>query len=304
MNSSQRRHDSCGWSRYYPRDRVPVLVRVNVRDYLDNTMTLYRRTLSDEVTLQGVGIHSGNIEGAVVRPAGFGEGLRVVDHHGHAFPVHVDFAATRPGASVLQRGDFSVWTPEHLLAALVGCGITDADILVEGDEVPILDGSAAPWVEQFEAAGVVCGPEVVPHVIQRERLIDFTDARAHIWPGDQLTLSVSIDFVDGPVGTREVDIPQDFAKIADARTFVMAKDLETFRAQERGRGITSENTVVFQDSAPINHTRYPDEAVRHKLLDLLGDLAFVGRPLLGRIHVERGTHAVHQDLMRDILANG
>ena len=137
-----------------------------------------------------------------------------------------------------------------------------------------------------------------------ERTVDFADARVHLAPADRLNLSVSIDFADGPKGSFMAEIPRDFKQVANARTFVVMPDREGLEAQGRGQGISMENTVIFENSSPVNPMRYPDEAMRHKVLDLLGDIALLGRPVLGHVHVDRGTHSVHQDLVRDLLLNG
>ena len=137
-----------------------------------------------------------------------------------------------------------------------------------------------------------------------ERAVHFADASAYLAPADRLKLSVSIDFVDGPKGSFAAEIPRDFYQVANARTFVVMPDREDLEAQGRGRGISPENTVTFANSLPVNPTRYPDEAIRHKVLDLLGDLALLGQPIVGHIHVDRGTHSVHQELVRDLLTSG
>ena len=263
-----------------------------------------RKTLKQMVDLSGIGIHSGQVGRVEVGPADYGSGLRIAHNQGETFPAHIDYAIARPGASILRHKECLVLTPEHLLAALAGCGITDAEIRVHGEEIPILDGSAAPWAEEFERVGFRDGPQVDPFEIKMERTVDFADARVHLAPADRLNLSVSIDFADGPKGSFMAEIPRDFKQVANARTFVVMPDREGLEAQGRGQGISMENTVIFENSSPVNPMRYPDEAMRHKVLDLLGDIALLGRPVLGHVHVDRGTHSVHQDLVRDLLLNG
>jgi UDP-3-O-[3-hydroxymyristoyl] N-acetylglucosamine deacetylase len=295
-------------SRHSPNSAGVFARRSIARDmslsgYCDCSM-IRRKTLRQRVGLSGVGIHSGQVGVVEVGPADYGSGLRIFHNQGETFPVHIDYSMARPGASILRHKECSVLTPEHLLAAMAGCGITDAEIRVRGEEVPILDGSAAPWVEEFERVGFKEGPRVDPFEIKVERAVHFADASAYLAPADRLKLSVSIDFVDGPKGSFAAEIPRDFDQVANARTFVVMPDRDDLKAQGRGLGISPENTVTFVNSLPVNPTRYPDEAIRHKVLDLLGDLALLGQPIVGHIHVDRGTHSVHQELVRDLLTSG
>jgi UDP-3-O-[3-hydroxymyristoyl] N-acetylglucosamine deacetylase len=234
-----------------------------------------------------VGVHSGQRATVQLRPAGFGEGL-VLHVDDRSCPVRPTVARAVPGATVLGPPGAEVSTPEHLLAALLGMGVTDTHIHVSGPEVPVLDGSASPWCEAIEEAGVVEGPlhtwsswgagEVCGH------------GGRMVWSPGEPSAVVHVDFGEGgPTGSARWVPGDDFVgQVAWARTFVLAGQVEALRAMGRGRGATAGNTLVWGQGVP----RRPDEPVVHKLLDLLGDLAVQG-PLRGRVEVWRGSHALH-----------
>lgn len=254
-----------------------------------------RRTLASAVRRAGIGVHCGEPAEVELLPAAFGSGIRFVTARGEvpATPAH---ARPGPGCTLLAAGDAEIATPEHLLAALAGLGVTDVQIRLVGSEVPVMDGSAGPWVDAIDAAGRVDGPALVPFTVLREIRVDGFGGWATIGPGD--TLSVDVAFAGGPSGSLAVPLDEaGFRAVARARTFVRAEDVEHLRAAGRGRGATAENTVLW----PTARLRCPDEPVRHKLLDAWGDLALLG-PCRVAVHVARGSHALHQLLVRAALA--
>lgn len=255
-----------------------------------------RRTLAAAVTRSGIGVHSGESATIELRPAPFGTGIRFLTADGE---VPATLAHARPGlgCTLLEAGRARVATPEHLLAALAALGVTDVQIALHGPEVPALDGSALLWVEAIDVAGRVDGPPVEPFVPGVEVRVDAFGGTATLGPGDQL--SVDVRFDDGPVGTLSVPATEAAFRqhVAWARTFVLAGDVARLQAAGRGRGATAENTVVW----PGSTLRAPDEPVRHKLLDAWGDLALLG-PCRVALHVVRGSHALHQAVLRKVEA--
>jgi UDP-3-O-[3-hydroxymyristoyl] N-acetylglucosamine deacetylase len=215
--------------------------------------------------------------------------------------VHLDAAVAVPGATVIA----GVSTVEHLLAALVGGGVTDAVIEVTGREVPILDGSARPWCEALAGVGLRGGPAA--STLQVIAPVEWWDGpRGGRWsPHPGAVVSVAVDFgaADHLRGSAEIDLRAgEFAVEAGwARTFVMERDVERLRAAGLGRGASMANTVVVGMDGVVGTLRHPDEIVRHKLLDAVGDLALLGAPLRGRLEVVRGGHAVHHELVRALL---
>jgi UDP-3-O-[3-hydroxymyristoyl] N-acetylglucosamine deacetylase len=205
-------------------------------------------------------------------------------------------------------GQQQVITPEHLLAALVGLGVTDAVLTLDGPEVPIRDGSALPWCVDLQASGLVEGPQVEP--LRLATPIEHREfgGVALAWPADRAELEVSVDYgAEGlPRGEAQLVLdPGDFVEhVAWARTFVLERDISAALKAGRGKGATADNTIVWTPRGPRHPMRAPDEVVRHKLLDLVGDLALVGRPFVARIRVEKGSHRLHHALVRRLLANG
>ncbi|MCB9673683.1 MAG: UDP-3-O-acyl-N-acetylglucosamine deacetylase [Alphaproteobacteria bacterium] len=254
------------------------------------------KTPADTVRIEGVGLHSGAPCAVELRPSRAG-GLRLVKG-GRVVPVHVDHVDA-PGGSTRFPG--LVETPEHLLAAVVGLGITDLEIRVEGPEIPALDGSAAQWAEQL-GEPVITG-EYAGLAVEAPVSVEAFGGTARAWPADTLQIAVDVDFGPACRGAFELAVtPASFrAELAWARTFLPHADLDAVQAAGRGRGAGPGSVVLLGARGPLVPLRGPDEPIRHKALDLLGDLALVGAPLRGRFEVTRGTHALHHALVREVL---
>lgn len=212
-------------------------------------------------------------------------------------------------ATTLARDGVSIGTVEHALSAAAGEGLDNCRIEIEGPEVPILDGSALPFVRLFHAAGfdrqqAAVRPLSIREIVEvsrGDRSITFTP------DGPGLQISYEIDFAHPVVGRQALTVqirPEDYAaRIAPARTFGFARDVEAMRARGLARGGSLHNAVVLDDtgvaSGPL---RFRDEFVRHKVLDLVGDLALLGQPLEGRIHAVKAGHALHIEFARALHA--
>ncbi len=196
----------------------------------------------------------------------------------------------------------TVGVVEHLLAALAAAGISDAEIEVDGEEIPILDGSAAPWSAAIGAVGRIEGPPIDPWRVERSFSYDEGDSSVVLRPAAAFALAVEVDFgvAEGPRGRFQFSGgEQDFQlEVAPARTFALARDVERLVAVGRGRGADRSNTVVYGDPSDPSPLRFADEGVRHKLLDALGDLALLERPLRGEVTVIRGSHGLHVRALR------
>ena len=268
-------------------------------------------TLKTSVSIEGVGLHSGHPARAHFRPAPAGHGLVFVrlDHPDKPIPAHLDSAALFDYATTLARGGVSIGTVEHVLSAAAGEGLDNCRIEIEGPEVPILDGSALPFVRLFHAAGFERQDAVLhPLVILETVEVSRGDRSITFRPdGPGLKITYEIDFAHPVVGRQEltVSIRQDeyASKIAPARTFGFARDVEAMRARGLARGGSLHNAVVLDDtgvaSGPL---RFRDEFVRHKVLDLVGDLALLGRPLDGHIHAVKAGHGLHIEFARALAA--
>ncbi len=245
-------------------------------------------------------MHSGLFGRVVVGPAAFGSGV-TVGRAGFA-PARVgpDLALATPGQTMLELDGGPLHTVEHLLSAIFALGLTDLAVTVEGIEVPILDGSASRFVAGLRAAGRVDGPPLTPRVLTRDVVVEGFGGQARAFPDERLSVTVDVSFPGGPTGRLTWPAPEPYASgVAPARTFVFAHDVERLRAAGLGRGATPENTLVIGD--PDAEARFPDEPVRHKLLDAIGDIALLG-PVRAGFEVVRGSHALHLMLVRAVAA--
>jgi UDP-3-O-[3-hydroxymyristoyl] N-acetylglucosamine deacetylase len=268
-------------------------------------------TLRTTVSIEGVGLHSGHPAKAHFRPAPVDHGLVFLrrEHPDRPVPARLESASTFDYATTLKNDGVSIGTVEHVLSAAAGVGLHNCLIEIEGPEVPILDGSALPFVRLFHAAGferqgALIEPMVLPQPVEVTR----EDRRVFYEPdGPALTITYEIDFPHPIVGRQELTFvfkPEEFAsQISPARTFGFAREIEVLRARGLVRGGSLHNAVVLDDAGIMSGPlRFRDEFVRHKILDLLGDLALLGRPLYGRIHARKAGHALHIDFARALHA--
>jgi UDP-3-O-[3-hydroxymyristoyl] N-acetylglucosamine deacetylase len=268
-------------------------------------------TLRTTVSIEGVGLHSGHPAKAHFRPAPVDHGLVFLrrEHPDRPIPARLESASTFDYATTLKNDGVSIGTVEHVLSAAAGVGLHNCLIEIEGPEVPILDGSALPFVRLFHAAGferqdALIEPMVLPEPVEVIR----EDRRVFYEPdGPALTITYEIDFPHPIVGRQELTFvfkPEEFAsQISPARTFGFAREIEVLRARGLVRGGSLHNAVVLDDAGIMSGPlRFRDEFVRHKILDLLGDLALLGRPLYGRIHARKAGHALHIDFARALHA--
>jgi len=272
-------------------------------------MIVQRKTLKSDVSITGIGLHSGIYTRVELHPVRGGSGITFVraDLGGLRIPALQASTTALDYATTVGRDDVSVGTVEHLLAAIMACGVTDVDIRIDGPEVPIIDGSALPFMHLIDAAGVrdldeQIRPLRITHPIE---VVD-GDKSIRIAPSDRLILKYKIDFDHPAIGRQSFhfDFGHDnfLRKIAPARTFGFMRDVEKLRAAGLARGGSVENCIVLDDKGVVNGTlRFRDEFVRHKILDLLGDLALVGRPIIGEITASRGGHALHSKFVGKIL---
>jgi UDP-3-O-[3-hydroxymyristoyl] N-acetylglucosamine deacetylase len=273
-----------------------------------------QRTIASEIRLEGIGLHTGRCAAVRILPGLAGSGIvfarsdlredRLVPARPHT--VRSTSYGTALGNS---RGN-EVATVEHLLAALHGCGIDNAWIEVNGPEIPILDGSAAPIVERIMRAGTIA--QRLPRAymrITRRMIVEDGDSFAIIEPNHGTLYSVHIHFPSPAIGRQAHTFAlgeQDFAQsIAPARTFVMLEDIGRLRERGLALGGALDNAVVVGSSGVLNRggLRFPDEFARHKLLDLVGDLALAGCRILGKVHVVRPGHRINCRIVRELEQN-
>ena len=273
------------------------------------SMHVQRKTINAHVGITGIGLHSGIYTRLELHPAPAGSGITFVrsDLDGLRIPALQAWTTALDYATTVGKDDVSVGTVEHLLAAIVACGITDLDVHIDGPEVPIVDGSALPFMHLIDAAGTKpLGEKIAVLRITEPIEVSEGEKSIRIAPANRLIIKYRIDF-DHPTIGREAmhfDFHNDnfLRKIAPARTFGFMRDVEKLRAAGLARGGTVENCVVLDDSGVMNGPlRFKDEFVRHKILDLIGDLALIGRPIAGEITANRAGHALHSRFVEKIL---
>ncbi|MFN3937878.1 MAG: UDP-3-O-acyl-N-acetylglucosamine deacetylase [Gemmobacter sp.] len=271
-------------------------------------------TLNHPVGFAGVGLHSGAPVSMTVQPAPADHGIVFVrtdlTEGDRSVPARWDrVMPSKLCTQIANPSGVAVSTVEHVMAALAGCGIHNARILVDGPEVPILDGSSRPFVEAFLAAGTAMQEAPVRAVrILKPVEVREGEAVARLEPAEMLEIDFSIDFADRAIGRQEKSLSLangNFVReLSDSRTFCRMADVEAMRAGGLAQGGTFENAVVVDGADVLSPGgfRRADEPVRHKMLDAVGDLALAGGPILGRYVGVRAGHALTNRLLRALFA--
>ena len=266
-----------------------------------------QRTLRRGISCAGIGLHSGRKVTLSLRPAPAGSGIRFrrSDLGGLELPAQVNHVGAINYATGLMRDAVQVDTVEHLLAALVSLGIDNVTVELNSPEVPIMDGSAAPFVYLIQEAGVKT-LDAPRRYLKILRPISLTrgDKRIAIYPSDHFKVTYSIAF-DHPLlrhQSRTIRLTSDafIDEIAPARTFL--NEVEMLRQRGLALGGSLENAIVISDTGVLNNgLRFDDEFVRHKILDVIGDMALVGYPMIGHLVAHRGGHALHTAFAAQVL---
>lgn len=274
-----------------------------------------QHTLKTSIGCVGVGLHGGQRIEMTLHPAPAGTGIifRRTDL-GVDIPARYDLVSETRLCTRLShpaKPEATVATVEHLMAALAGCGIDNVVIALDGGEIPVLDGSSAPFVFLIECAGrrMQDEPRQAIEVLRTIR-VESGAAFAELRPGGAtLDMALSIDFPASAIGRQALSLsltPQGFrSALSNARTFVMLHEIEALQAAGLAQGGSLENAVVVDDGRVLNPggLRAPDEFVRHKMLDAVGDLALAGAPLHARFVAHRGGHALNNLLLRALFAD-
>jgi UDP-3-O-[3-hydroxymyristoyl] N-acetylglucosamine deacetylase len=273
-----------------------------------------RRTLKAPIGCVGTGLHSGRRVALTLRPAAAGTGIvfRRTDL-GIDIPALYDRVVDTRLCTAIGEGEARVSTIEHVMAALAGTGIDDAVVELDGPEVPIMDGSAAPFVFLIDCAGIAttAAPRAAIEVLRPIRVEEANGAFAELLPSREpaFDAELEIDFPNTAIGRQAVTVrlsPHAFRDgLADARTFTLAEDVARLRAAGLARGGSLANAVVVDGPLVLNPggLRRPDEFVRHKVLDVVGDLALAGAPIRARFRGARSGHALNNKLLRALFAD-
>jgi len=272
-------------------------------------LTHYEQTIETAAECQGIGLHSGAPVKMRVLPANAGTGIvfRRVDLDGFCVEAISRNVAKVSYATSLMKQGVLISTTEHLLSAFIGCGVDNAVVELDNLEVPLLDGSAQPFVDMVIGAGLKRQRRKRTYMrIVRPLELRDGEKTIGIYPGDGYSVRYTIDFPHPVIGHRsfEVDLSADQYRreIAPARTFGFLADERVLRNMGLIRGVSQENCVVLTANGVANPPlRFTDEFVRHKVLDLIGDLALLGRQILGHVVANKAGHAMHTALVSRLL---
>ncbi|MBL9010663.1 MAG: UDP-3-O-acyl-N-acetylglucosamine deacetylase [Alphaproteobacteria bacterium] len=278
-------------------------------------MKAHQTTIKQSVSCKGIGLHSGVDAELTLRPAPAGHGVvfrRVdVDDADALVPAHFALVASAAyGTTLRNAAGVEVRTVEHLMAALAAAGVDNVLVEIDGIEIPIMDGSSAAFVALIEAAGLQ-SQAATRHYVRVLRPVEVVDGDkvARLLPHDGFQIDCDIVFEAAAIARQrfvfEVRGEAFKAEVARARTFTQAKDIEALRAHGLALGGSLDNAVVVDGGDVLNPEglRFADECVRHKALDVLGDLALAGMPLLGRFEGVKMGHAMNNKVLRALFAD-
>ncbi len=270
-----------------------------------------QRTLDHSIRCSGIGLHSGRKVRLTLHPAEADSGIRFVRSDlGVEIPARAENVVDTRLCTTLGAGKARISTVEHLLSALMGLGVDNAVIEVDGEEIPIMDGSSAPFVFLIQCAGIreLDAPKKVMRILKRVEVSD-GNRRCALYPASGFKVSYLLDYAHPMLRNRRVTV--DFSRqaytreISRARTFGFLHEIEALQKAGLALGGSLENAIVLDSHRVVNEggLRYADECVRHKILDTLGDLALAGHPIVGAFEGERTGHEMNHRLVSALLAD-
>jgi UDP-3-O-[3-hydroxymyristoyl] N-acetylglucosamine deacetylase len=270
-----------------------------------------QRTLGDEVGCTGIGLHTGKKVRINIKPAPCDTGIRFVriDFKGRPMvKVCFDSVFDTTLATSIRSNGCRVSTIEHLMAAFYGLGIDNAVVELDGPEVPIMDGSSAPFVFLLKSAGIKEQRTPKRFIIVKRPLKVVDGSRSiHVYPKNELKITYTIDFHHPLLRNQEYELRfsgRDFVReISRARTFGFLRDVQTLKENGLAKGGSLDNAIVIDDFRIINEDglRYKDEFVRHKILDFIGDLSVIGSPVIGHFVVKKSGHFLNQEMLKRLM---
>src|SRR5215813_6193879 len=272
--------------------------------------TMREQTIGKPVEFSGIGLHTGEHATVRILPAPAGKGIifRRVDLDNFELRADVGSVARVAYATTLMNRGVWISTVEHLLSALYGVGIDNAFIELDNFEVPILDGSALPFTEAISRVGIQKQQKPKQYIrITKEFVLQDGGKTLGIYPADTFSIQYAIDFPHPLIGKQRLEVEfigSNYAdSIAPARTFGFYHEVERLQSSGLIRGGSLDNAIVLTETGMLNDTslRFPNEFVRHKMLDLLGDFALIGQPVLGGLIANRAGHALHTRFVAELL---
>lgn len=273
-------------------------------------ISVNQTTISKEVKISGIGLHTGVEVNLALKPAPENTGYIFVrtDLDDFEIPASVEYISHCSYATTLLRKGVVLSTCEHLLSALRGVGIDNCFIELDNIEIPIMDGSSEVFIELIEQAGIA-EQDAPKHFLKVLERVEFSDGdrKMSIEPSDKFEIECEIDFPHPFINKQtfhfELDNGSFGREIASARTFGFTTEIEMLRKANLALGGSLDNAIVLTPEGMLNENplRFTDEFVRHKILDIIGDFALLGMPLLGKIKAEKSGHAVHASMMSKLL---
>lgn len=270
-----------------------------------------QQTLANPVSCTGIGLHSGEPVTLTLRPAPVNTGVVFVNRlsaDGASLAASVEHLVATELCTAISGNGFQVKTIEHILAALAGLGIDNVYVDVNASEAPVMDGSSAHFVRLIQSAGIVAQNRRQPYLkITRPLEVIDGNRRVRIEPSATTKMTYSIHYnhplIQTQTYTYEHSAQAFEREISDARTFGFLQEVEALWARGLGQGGNLDNTIVLSHDGILNESglRFPNEFVRHKILDLIGDFSLLGVPFIGHIIAERSGHAIHTRLVQQIL---
>jgi UDP-3-O-acyl N-acetylglucosamine deacetylase len=263
-----------------------------------------QKTLKAPITFQGVGIHSGENCRLELTPAPPNYGC-VFQVDGQCFEARVESVVRCDRSTCLGQAGVELSTVEHLLAAFSSLGVSNVSIRAQGHEVPVLDGSSRDFLRSLQNVGVVAqAANRVPYVLRHPIWVGDEKAGILALPAATATLEYALDYPHPMIGYQHCSfVPESDSfelELAEARTFALSEEVEVLLARGLARGGAIDNALVVYPDRWSSPLRYPDELVRHKMLDLIGDLYLLGRPLQARVIAVKAGHRLHVELVRKI----
>ena len=276
-------------------------------------MGFRQRTLRDSVSCTGIGLHSGEKVRMTVKPAPPDSGIRFIrkDLPGKCvIKAHFDSVINTTMCTIIGSNGNHVSTIEHLMAAFFGFGIDNAIVEIDGPEVPIMDGSSAPFIFLLKSAGIKEHRKLKEFILIKKTLnIKEGNRSIIIKPSKELKISFTIDFHHPLIKNQQYNFSFSgrgfIDEISRARTFGFLKDIETLREAGLARGGSLDNAIVIDDFRVINEDglRYHNEFVRHKILDFLGDIAVMGTPIIGHFIINKSGHSLNHSMLKKLYSN-
>jgi UDP-3-O-[3-hydroxymyristoyl] N-acetylglucosamine deacetylase len=269
----------------------------------------FQRTIKKPITIEGIGLHSGDNVKIKLIPANKNEGINFIKNN-VVIPAKIDFAHSFEYSTTLYKDGVSVRTIEHLMAALYFTGIDNVYVELIGEELPILDGSSKGFVERIKEAGIkTLNEEKLYAVLEEPVKVEIEDKFIMAKPSNEIKITYQANYNNDIIGNKSFTyIPyekESYEGVYIARTYCFLEEVEYLKKNGLAKGGSLENAVVFHNNQVINEEglRFEDEPVRHKVLDLIGDLYLLGYPLVAEVYSFKGGHRLNAMLVKTLVEN-